>query len=287
MPTKSVILLLFFVFCLARAQTVKEPFHWTQGYYRQAVTYSNDGKYASEGALLNADELPASGPGFVHLFRSRWCYFGTYDLIEILKYAAAKIHERFPERSRLRIGDLSQMFGGPIEYYVYRSQKNTWEWELRHSSHQNGLDADIAYYSKGLRDFDPDPELTNGFETDFVVDGRVSSRFDTHRNWEFIKVIYETGRLSRVFVDPAIKRAFCEHARTRKEHQRFRTLLRNIQSLHQQHGDHMHLRITCPMNSPECIDLPPSKDPKEDCPSSRQAKPYPKRGKTFSDGKDV
>lgn len=230
-------LLMVFI-SMAKAQVIQPGFPNIDGPKPQAFGFY------SRGHLEDADELPEEGFGFVHLFRPRGRYYGTYDLVEILKYTAGQIALAFPGRSRLLIGDLSAKYGGPISG--------------THVSHQNGLDADFAYYRK-RREPKIDRRDTRGFKEDFVFWRWVRRDFDVARTWELFKLFYQTGRVARIFVDRAIKQQLCEHAWALGEyaaHSAFFDLIQDIDS----HDDHAHLRITCPKASVSCIDMGPPKD---------------------------
>ena len=196
------------------------------------------GFYAN-GSLNSATELAGSGKGYRRLFVFRDRGWGTRDLAQILQMAAKRISKEFPKGERLQVGDLSGPKGGAIS---------------GHGSHQNGLDADLAYYRTDGWEYPGDTTLS--FPDDFVKDGKVTSVFDSRRNWRFLEILHETGRLNRVFVDAAIKKHFCRRApksRNREE------ILRRVR-IWPNHADHIHVRLTCPTTSPRCV---PQEDPPE------------------------
>jgi penicillin-insensitive murein endopeptidase len=190
----------------------------------------------SDGALVNASPLPEEGEGFVHLFRKRQRQYGSQGLVEILIDAAAEMARRYPGKERLQIGDLSARRGGEVS---------------RHGSHENGLDVDLVYYRNNLRE-QTAAHGNGGFIENFVRGGQITPNLDVERNWELVKLFAATGRMSRVFVHPAIKRAFCAQASDNGELKEQADTLRRIQLL-ENHGNHLHLRITCPASSPGCV----------------------------------
>lgn len=191
-------------------------------------TYSN-------GSLIGASSLNSHGQGFVHLFEKRERHFASQGLIKVIDEASATLANRYPRGERLQIGDLSARQGGKIS---------------RHTSHQNGLDVDVVYYRVDHRE-QSESDGDSGFIESFVKGGKLTSNFDFERNWELIKAIAASGRLARAFVHPAIKNAYCTQAGARDElktHARTLSLIRVLEN----HDDHVHLRLTCPAQSPGC-----------------------------------
>lgn len=202
----------------------------TQGPYPQAVgSYSN-------GSLLSPHRFMDEGFGFVKLFRLRDRGWATFDLLEVVTRAAAALRQAYPDGERLQLGDASQHGGGLMS---------------RHASHQNGLDIDLAFLNRARLEQDP-WESERGFTELFVVKGRVTPNFDLERNWSLVKALVSTGRVTRIFVDPAIKGAMCALALRSGEYSARTEDLRRLRPL-SGHADHLHVRISCPARSPECI----------------------------------
>jgi penicillin-insensitive murein endopeptidase len=141
---------------------------------------------------------------------------------------------------RVQIGDMASERGGTLSM---------------HSSHQNGLDADIAYLQTDQLERDPEEWGERGFEVDFVRNKHVTRNFDQKRNWFLLKEIVSRGTVSRIFVDPEIKRLFCERSSkldpTTPENVRIE-VLRRLRP-YPDHDDHFHLRIDCPASSKKCL----------------------------------
>jgi penicillin-insensitive murein endopeptidase len=213
------------------------------------------GFYSRQGALSDATAIAPEGPGFVHLFESRDRRYGSQGLIELLERSAAEIARLHPEGERLQIGDIAAIGGGPIR---------------GHASHQNGLDADLVYYRTSHREqsaADGDAGFIETFVTGEGADHadvagtHASPDLDVARSWELIKLLSASHRLARIFMHPAIKRAFCQEARSRGELQSESRTLSRLRPL-DNHDDHMHVRISCPTESPGCVPQPePDADP--------------------------
>jgi penicillin-insensitive murein DD-endopeptidase len=206
-----------------------KPSSFDQGPDGQIVGFYTNGK------IIGAAAIPLEGLGLLKLFQPRNRHYASTDLISLLLWTAETISAGFPGGERMQIGDSSAENGGPIS---------------GHASHQNGLDVDIAYFRLDHRE--QDPQAVDGFQESFVKEGQVTENFDTIRNWETIKLVVSTGRVNRIFVDAAIKKAMCLHAESLGEAAEKTETLRRLR-VWPQHDDHFHLRLTCPTRSPECV----------------------------------
>jgi penicillin-insensitive murein DD-endopeptidase len=199
-----------------------------QGPIEQAAGFYSNGK------LLNPHELPLEGFGFVKLFRPRSRGYGTYDLVALLQETAAKLQLLHPSRDRVQIGDASQFSGGPVSGHV---------------SHQNGLDADVAFLR--VDQTEQDASRTDGFRESFVNKGRLTANFDLRRNWDYAKILISTGRVQRLFVGEVVRREMCNYVRSIGELGSEAETMRRLRVV-AGHTDHYHIRLTCPQNSPNC-----------------------------------
>ncbi|MGE3975715.1 MAG: penicillin-insensitive murein endopeptidase [Bdellovibrionales bacterium] len=205
---------------------------WTQGPIEQAR-----GFYA-KGSIISSTVMPASGVGFVKLNPQGTNRFATYDLGVVLAKGAEYVHKYFPQGDRLLIGDLTSQRGGKAG---------------GHSSHQNGLDADIAYFNIARR------HTNVGERADFqsmVVNGKISPEFDIERNVALLKGLYGSGRVARIFVHSAVKKAFCSYFKSKGVDVQKNDLLRRL-IIYPNHHHHMHVRISCPLKSPTCVNQAP------------------------------
>jgi len=191
--------------------------------------------FYSKGSLSGAAHFAPESDAHSVLFRPRNRSWGTNEIIDLLGKVSAQMHREFPAGERLQVGDIAQREGGPAE---------------GHASHQNGLDVDIAYFRVDRRE--SDPSKTDGFDESFVVKGRLTPNFDLERNWRLMQVLAANGRINRMFVDPAIKKAFCKRAEARGDTSRATDqLLRRLRPW-PLHDNHVHVRIECPAFSPKC-----------------------------------
>ncbi|HEY8429420.1 MAG TPA: penicillin-insensitive murein endopeptidase [Sandaracinaceae bacterium] len=184
--------------------------------------------------IVGAVRLPPEGVGYQAVELSRNRHYGHPDLVDYLVTLGRKVHEA--GLGILLVGDMSQPRGGPMSY--------------GHVSHQGGLDVDLSY----RLDVPPLPrERREGIEEISFVDpetGRVDPRRWTDRQAELVRLAVSDPRVSRAFVDAAIKRDLCERQ------WEDRSWLRLVR-VWPFHDDHVHVRLRCPEGSPECRDQAP------------------------------
>ena len=189
--------------------------------------------YYSHGSLSHSTALSMEGPGYIHLFQDRDRHFGSEGLIQLIETSAQTFQAQEPSSERLQIGDIAAENGGEIS---------------GHASHQNGLDIDLVYFRRDRRE--QSLKVLHGFDESFVTsEGGITPNFDTERNWTFLKILFQSGRLNRIFVDPGIKRAFC--ALNNPSDPDSVEMLRRLRP-YPNHADHWHVRLTCPPTSANC-----------------------------------
>jgi len=192
------------------------------------------GSYA-DGCLGGAVALPITGPTWQVMRLSRDRNWGTPRLVRFI--------ERLGEDAKkvgwngLLIGDMAQPRGGPMIN--------------GHASHQIGLDVDIWFtpmpdhvLTRAEREFD---EPHNMVEPDGLgVDPKLWDR----SHMEVVKTAAEDPRVTRIFVNAAIKKQMCSEAGTD------RAWLAKVRPWWG-HAEHFHVRLACPPDSPQCKDQPP------------------------------
>ena len=194
--------------------------------------------FYTKGSLIEPSRLDDEGVGFLKIFRSRDRGYGSRDLISFLMELSARVLELHPEGERIQIGDLSGPRGGYIS---------------GHSSHQNGLDVDASFLRVDRREQSLENE--SGFDEVFVQGGRLTPNFDIERNWSFFAVAAATGRVQRMFVDPAIKRTYCKSMRDiGPESDWPQATIETLRRLrpYPNHDDHIHIRLYCPAGTTQC-----------------------------------
>ena len=190
--------------------------------------------FYSHGCIAGAVALPINGETWQVMRVSRNRNWGHPELIQFIEQLADK-STRVGWHGLL-IGDMSQPRGGPLL--------------AGHASHQVGLDVDIWLTPM------PAHELTRAereemMATMVVAANRkdVDPKVWTPAHLALIKAAAEDPRVTRLFVNPAIKTALCREAGDD------RAWLGKIQPW-LGHDWHFHVRLGCPSDSPDCENQP-------------------------------
>jgi penicillin-insensitive murein DD-endopeptidase len=193
--------------------------------------------FYSKGCLAGAKAMPINGKTWQVMRLSRNRNWGHPELVQFLE----RLANQAPKTGwrGLLVGDLSQPRGGPMR--------------TGHASHQVGLDADIWLTPM------PDRELTRlereeMSATMVVAEDRkdVDPEVWTPAHVAVIKAAAKDSKVSRIFVNPAIKRALCRDAGSSD-----RAWLSKVRPWYG-HDYHFHIRIHCPSGSPDCKDQEPA-----------------------------
>jgi penicillin-insensitive murein DD-endopeptidase len=198
-----------------------------RGAARSIGSYNN-------GCIAGAAELPITSPGWQVMRVSRNRNWGNPSLvafIERLADSAKKVGW-----NGILIGDMSQPRGGPMI--------------SGHTSHQIGLDVDIWFTPA------PDHELSQeerefNLALNMVSEDRrdIDPKVWTHAHTEVVRAAAEDPVVSRIFVNPAIKKALCREAGAH------RGWLAKVRPWWR-HEDHFHVRLACPAESTQCKPQP-------------------------------
>lgn len=164
------------------------------------------GHYA-RGSLKNPMQLGESNStlGLLRYHKNDYASFGTGLLVKTLIYFATWTQENLSEN--LKVNDLSKKSGGQI---------------ARHSSHQNGLDADIIYLD---------------------IEGRYG-KIDVEKNWNLLRALDDTGLVSSIFVSSSRKKEFCDYAKSKGLVEETKAFTKKLY-IEPNHTDHFHLRLVC------------------------------------------
>jgi penicillin-insensitive murein endopeptidase len=192
------------------------------------------------GCLAGGVALPETGPGWqaMRLSRNRnWGHPETIAFIRRLARAAREIG--WP---RIHVGDISQPRGGPMV--------------SGHRSHQTGLDVDIWFRRPGANPLSRAARERVGSPGMVAPGGRALSPAWTGGHARLLRAAARDPAVTRIFVNPAIKRALC-----RATPPAGRAWLRKVRPWWG-HDSHFHVRLHCPADSPGCAaqDPPPPGD---------------------------
>lgn len=187
--------------------------------------------FYSKGCLQGGVALPLDGPHWQVMRPSRNRYWGHPDLVAILQ----KLSQAMPQetgRPGFLVGDMAQPRGGPML--------------TGHASHQSGLDADLWLMPM------PDRRLTRAEREDLSAlnivrpDGRdIEPTLWTPDYIAFLRLLAREPRVERLFVNAAIKKALCRDVK------QDRAWLAKVRPMWG-HNYHVHLRLTCPADAPDC-----------------------------------
>ncbi|EIC23950.1 murein endopeptidase [Thiorhodovibrio frisius] len=183
----------------------------------------------SNGCLLGASLLEASGPGFVSIRRHRERYFSHPETLDFVRWLGRSVAER--SNQMVMVGDLSQPRGGRMD--------------SMHRSHQNGMDVDVWFTLTRSPEqaWQQTPEATDP-PSMVASDGRsLSAAWGTEQR-DLLHAAATHPDVDRIFVNPAIKQALCEQESDR-------SWLRKLRPWWG-HDAHFHVRLRCPAGSDQC-----------------------------------
>jgi penicillin-insensitive murein endopeptidase len=169
---------------------------------------------------------------------SRNRYWGHPSLINFLE-KFAPLAAKATGWNGVLVGDLSQPRGGPSP--------------SDHASHQIGLDVDIWFMPM------PDHELTKEERDKISAINLVSDDWKhlnpktwTPQHVAFIKTAAQQPGVERVLVNAAIKKELCRV----EDKSRDLAWMAKVRPWYGHH-DHIHVRLRCPADSPNCRAQPP------------------------------
>lgn len=189
------------------------------------------GGYA-KGCLAGGAPLAIDGPDWQAMRLSRNRNWGHPKLIALLERFAKEMREK-ENWPGLLIGDLAQPRGGPML--------------TGHKSHQIGLDADIWFRPM------PDKRMTAAERETaqplLLAKDNGSEVIAENWNEGFVRLVRRAAKypeVERIFVHPAIKKAFCNAAGDDRD------WLRKVRPMWL-HNYHFHVRMGCTGDSPTCV----------------------------------
>lgn len=191
----------------------------------------------SKGCLSGGRYLPSHKFHYDALKPSRNRFWGHPNLINLIEDTSQKVYSAYG--NGLLIGDLAMPRGGPMPY--------------GHKSHQNGLDVDVYYQKK------PNYELQR-FELETYQPKSMLSKDQTsiqnnlwsEYHYQLLKIFADDERVTRIFVNPVIKKNLCTQAIEKNES----SWLKKIRPWGG-HYKHFHVRLECPEDSKACKNQPP------------------------------
>lgn len=213
-----------------------KPSLWSRARAPSSGPSASIGGY-SAGCVRGAKAMPMDGPGFQLMQPSRKRYFGHPTLLSYLKRTAKKIYAA--KLGPIMIADLGQPMGGPSN--------------SGHASHQSGLDVDIWFWHpKAAEKRKLRRKEREGVRAHRVVEPKKKT-FTRYWNSDIpvmLRIAASAPEVHKIFVNPLIKQRLCESDDEDRDY------LRKIRPWYG-HADHMHVRLVCPTDSPQCVDQDP------------------------------
>ena len=193
--------------------------------------------YYPRGCLQGGVELPVDGPNWQVMRISRNRNWGHPELVKFLE-RFAPLAAKATGWNGIMVGDMAQPRGGPLPY--------------GHLSHQIGLDVDIWFMPM------PDHRLSKEERDNLSASNLVAAdlKHVDPKTWTpadiaFIRTAAEQPEVERVLVNAAIKKELC-----RVEDKKSDGWMDKVRPWYG-HNDHIHVRLKCPADSPNCRKQPP------------------------------
>lgn len=190
------------------------------------------GQFAN-GCIVGAQALPLDAPEYQVMRQDQRRYYGHPDLILFIQRLSTQVHNL--QLGEVLIGDMGMAAGG--------------RFSSGHASHQSGLDVDIWLQLPTTRW--TSQMLLKPQPLDLVA---ANGKNVVARHWQpevdsLIKLAAKDNDVTRIFVNPAIKKQLCADAGVDRD------WLRKVRPWFG-HRAHMHVRLRCPPGSMECQDQP-------------------------------
>lgn len=192
--------------------------------------------YYPRGCLQGGVALPVNGPTWQVMRLSRNRNWGHPSLVQFLEKFAPAAAKATGWKGIL-VGDMAQPRGGPTPY--------------GHMSHQTGLDVDVWFMPMPDRTLTSEErEKTSAINLVSADWKSVNPKTWTPQHYDFIRVAAQQPGVERVLVNAAIKKEMC---RVQKgKHPEWMEKVRPWYA----HHDHIHVRMECPTDSPNCRSQP-------------------------------
>lgn len=216
---------------LGLAAKAKPPTPWQLVKTAAPGAARSIGEYTA-GCVQGAVALPVDGEGYQVMRPKRLRHFGHPELIDYVQTLGREAHAA--GLGPILVGDLSQPRGGPAPD--------------GHASHQTGLDADLWYtFPTQAKSRALTAAERERLRPPSVIDakaGKIRAAWRP-RVVQLLELAASDERVSRVFVNPIIKRDLCASPSGE------RGWLEKIRPWYG-HDAHFHVRLGCPKESDAC-----------------------------------
>ena len=188
--------------------------------------------YYPRGCLQGGVPLPVTGATWQVMRVSRNRNWGHPSLVKFLEHFAP-LAAKATGWHGILVGDMAQPRGGPLPY--------------GHKSHQIGLDVDIWFMPMPDHVLS-DEEREKTSATNLVADDwkHINPKTWSPADVAFIRTAAEQPEVERVLVNAAIKKELC-----RIQGDKHPSWMDKVRPWYGHH-DHIHVRLKCPADSPNC-----------------------------------
>jgi penicillin-insensitive murein DD-endopeptidase len=196
--------------------------------------------YYPRGCLQGGVELPVTGPSWQVMRLSRNRNWGHPELVKFLE-RFAPLASKATGWHGILVGDMAQPRGGPLPF--------------GHTSHQIGLDVDVWFMPMPDHVLSKD-EREKTSAINLVADDwkHINPKTFTPAHVAFIRTAAQQPEVERVLVNAAIKKEICREQGA--DHPSWMDKVRPWYG----HHDHIHVRLKCPADSPNCRHQEPVPD---------------------------
>ena len=191
--------------------------------------------YYPRGCLQGGVALPVTGATWQVMRLSRNRHWGHPELVKFLE-RFAPLAAKTTGWHGVLIGDMAQPRGGPLPF--------------GHKSHQIGLDVDIWFMPMPGHVLSPEEREKISASNLVAADGKHVNGNFSNADVSFIRTAAEQPEVERVLVNAAIKKEICRMQGD--THPAWMDKLRPWYG----HNDHIHVRLKCPADSPNCRHQP-------------------------------
>jgi len=193
--------------------------------------------YYPRGCLAGGVALPTTGPTWQVMRVSRNRNWGHPSLVKFLE-KFAPLAAKVTGWKGILVGDMAQPRGGPLPF--------------GHMSHQIGLDVDIWFLPMPNHVLSKDERENISAINVVAADWKhIDPKTWTPQHIAFIKTAAEQPEVERVLVNAAIKQELCRVEDKHKD-----GWMAKVRPWYWHH-DHIHVRLKCPEDSPNCRAQPP------------------------------
>jgi penicillin-insensitive murein endopeptidase len=191
--------------------------------------------YYPRGCLQGGVALPVTGQTWQVMRLSRNRNWGHPELVKFLE-RFAPLAAKATGWHGVLIGDMAQPRGGPLPF--------------GHKSHQIGLDVDVWFMPMPGHVLSPEEREKTSASTLVAADGKHVNGNFSKADVAFIRTAAEQPEVERVLVNAAIKKEIC-----RMQGDKHPAWMEKLRPWYG-HADHIHVRLKCPADSPNCRKQP-------------------------------